>query len=120
MSKRKITPILTNVEQAIPSPTKKKKRRSPRPPKFDRYVNWLEKNNFNKDMVDAFEEVERQGLSNDLGNERLTFGKYKGEKFIDLWTDKKKKSYLEWMGKQKDMFEDVKEILVLLKEKYPE
>ena len=110
----------TTTTTTTPSTPTKKSPKKRRRPKFTRYVAWMDANHLNKDTIEAFEEMEKQQLAADLGKERLTFGKYKGEKYIDLWTgNSKKKSYLRWMANQKDMFDDVKTILTLLKERYP-
>lgn len=72
------------------------------------------------DHVTAFEAFELAELEHTIGNQIITFGKFKGKSYVDLWENNVKggRSYLEWLEKQDTMFDDVRQVLTILKEQF--
>lgn len=115
-TKMKRTVSSSNLSE-LKTPKKAKKCRRP---KWKRYCTWLENNKMPTDHITAFEAFELAELEHTIGKQIISFGKFKGKSYVDLWENNVKggRSYLEWLEKQDTMFDDVRQVLTILKEQF--
>lgn len=87
----------------------------------ERFVTYL-KSKYRIDVskeLEQFWEVQNEEITRLGLKQILSFGKYKGKSYEELWKEEKGRSYLQWLYTQEWCYEDVKRSIDALKLYYP-
>jgi len=97
--KRRTTKASADFKQAPTQPKKKRRRRPIRPTKYDRFKQFMTKNGYD---LKHLQEFEVHLLTDTDPEDKMPWGKYKGEDIMKLWTNliDGGKQYLLWLYSQ--------------------
>lgn len=100
--------------------------------RFKKYLTESGKQDFVEELnalQSYFESYEVKKAADNIDTLTISFGKFFGQKWVDVWNDTTPKgsgkfnecgaAYLDWIDNQKDSYNDCQPILQYLKEKYP-
>lgn len=119
------TPTLDQApeEAPTPPPTTKKEIPPPPPTKYERWTEFVQSRPAGEwvgDSVELFESEDIKNITKMVGDEKIGFGKYKDQAYIDVWNLPKKKgqNYLIWVSQQEFCFDDTREIIETLRREF--